>query len=230
MQHRAGVLLVVHRRRAVPPVLERRRDDDLVDERVADPRHLRPAAPELAGHGHVRPLGRRPRCRSCVLRVELRDRDLQGDRVDAVAGEEVLAAARVARALAERDAGRRSRRCRRRTRRRAGRRRSRAPLLCGRRPSPPARGSSGSSAGRCCSAASSRGRRSFLFRHIDQLWTVLPRKRGRPCGRKRNWYTRSGWASPVPVDVDLVLRVRREREVVRAGGRGPRPGSSSRRS
>ena len=37
---------------------------------------------------------------------------------------------------------------------------------------------------------------SFLFRHIDQLWTVLPRNAGPAVRPKRNSYTMSGRASP----------------------------------
>ena len=46
---------------------------------------------------------RRPHADRAVLRVQARDRHLDGEAVDAVAGEEVLAAAGVARALADRD-------------------------------------------------------------------------------------------------------------------------------
>ena len=49
------------------------------------------------------PVDGRPDADGAVLRVQARDRNLHAERVDAVAGEEVLAAAHVARALADRD-------------------------------------------------------------------------------------------------------------------------------
>ena len=74
-----------------------------------------------------------------------------------------------------------------------------------------------SSAGRCCSAASCpRTRRPVVPPHRPLLDRVPRGRPGRPCGR-------SGTRRPVRlavavrVDVDLVLRVRRERVVVRAG-------------
>ena len=59
----------------------------------------------LAVDGDVLAVGGRPDAERVALRVDLRDRDLQGDRVDVVAGQEVLAAAHVARRarLADRD-------------------------------------------------------------------------------------------------------------------------------
>ena len=134
----AEVLQVVRRLRAVELVLLPERDDDLVDQRVAQPRDLHPLAARslsCARFGHLqargarsRPTRRRPRWRrpragdGLAVARHLRLGDLQDDRVHAVAGEVVLAAARVAGRVAEVDRRRTSRRGRRRTGPRAGRR------------------------------------------------------------------------------------------------------------
>ena len=94
---------VVGRLAAVPLVLERRRDDDLVHERVAEARDLHPRAVAAAPRLELAPLGGGPDADRVVGVVELGDRDLQGDRVDGVVGEEVLPAAHVPRATPERD-------------------------------------------------------------------------------------------------------------------------------
>src|SRR5580765_249372 len=52
---------------------------------------------------HLLAVGRRPDADHVALRVELGDRDLERDRVDRVAGEEVLAAALVAYGFADRE-------------------------------------------------------------------------------------------------------------------------------
>ena len=61
---------------AVPEVLQPGRDDDLVDQRVAEAGDLRPARVDLAVHGHVLAVGRRPdadrvrlRCRSAPIGI-----------------------------------------------------------------------------------------------------------------------------------------------------------------
>ena len=78
-------------------VLQAGRDDDLVDQRVAEAGHLRPAAVHDTVDRDVLAVGRRPDADHVRVGVHLRDRDLQGDRVDVVAGQEVLATAQVAR-------------------------------------------------------------------------------------------------------------------------------------
>src|SRR6185503_11197193 len=52
---------------------------------------------------HLAPVDGRPDADDAVLRLQIRDRDLDAERVDTIAGKEVLAAAHVARALADRD-------------------------------------------------------------------------------------------------------------------------------
>ena len=67
-----------------------------------DPGALRARAARRPGRD-LPPVDGRPDADDAVLRLQARDRDLHPERVDAVAGEEVLAAAHVARALADRD-------------------------------------------------------------------------------------------------------------------------------
>ena len=97
------VFRVCRRGLAVPLVIQLGRDDHLVEERVADPGDLHPLlrAVRLLPDRDLLPVGRRPDADDVRARVDLADRDLQRDRVDAVAGEEVLAAAGRAGALAE---------------------------------------------------------------------------------------------------------------------------------
>ena len=79
-------------------------------------------------------------------------------------------------------------------------------------------GSSGSSAGRCCSAASSRGRTASCSATSTSSGRCCRGTPARPCGRSGT-RRRCPAARRRSVDVDLVLRVRRERVVVRAGRR-----------
>src|SRR6476619_3821066 len=96
----------LHRLERVPLVLEARRDDDLVDQRVRKAVDLDPAARvpgSPAASRHLAPVDGRPDADGAVLRAQARDGNLHAERVDAIAGEEVLAAAHVSRALADRD-------------------------------------------------------------------------------------------------------------------------------
>ena len=113
-QRRARVvlleLLVLVRRRPVPLVLQLGRDQQLVDQRVAEPRDLDPPAPLrvaalLVGtrHAGALPVRRSPHTDHVRVVVEHRDRHLKRDRVHAVAGEEVLAAAGRPGPVADRD-------------------------------------------------------------------------------------------------------------------------------
>src|SRR6185503_10124125 len=80
--------------------------DHLVDERVPEPVDLHPR-PAVTGRGaagrDLPPVDGGPDADRPVLRGKARDRELNGERVDAVAGEEVLPPAHVAGALPDRD-------------------------------------------------------------------------------------------------------------------------------
>ena len=97
-------LLVVCRRAGVPVILEVGRDEDLVDQRIAQPGDLHPVARQLpVAHGQLLAVGRRPDADRVIAAVVERGlRDLQRDRMHAVAREEVLAAAGGAGSVADR--------------------------------------------------------------------------------------------------------------------------------
>ena len=99
------VLLVTGGRGRVPVILELRRDHDLVDQRIAETRDLNPRRRFLLRlDGGLLPIGRGPDADDVVRSVvEHRDRNLQRDGVDTVAGEEVLASAGRSGAFANRD-------------------------------------------------------------------------------------------------------------------------------
>ncbi len=109
----AEVRQVVGGRRPVELVLLADRDDDLVDQRVAEPRDLPPAAsqvlaPVMATHVHAAALGGGPHADDGVARLRVLDgppvardvglRHLQDERVGVIARNVVLAAALVAEA------------------------------------------------------------------------------------------------------------------------------------